>query len=187
MRLLNTRTLKLESFNESDIPPYAILSHTWGDDEVLFRDVVSGTIESWGGKAGARKVLEAIEAAKAMSYNYLWVDTCCIDKESSAELSEAINSMYKWYKHSKICFVYLSDVKETNFGDDFPKSRWFTRGWTRKSAYRITFNLAVPWCAAKPIIANTELCSYSSRTNCSVGSPVLRYKLGRPREQTQTC
>ncbi|KAJ4224929.1 hypothetical protein NW757_014308 [Fusarium falciforme] len=66
---------------------------------------------------------------------YVWVDTFCIDKASSAELSEAINSMYKWYGDSNICYVYLCDVhpEDGSYGGPgraFRESRWFTRGWT---------------------------------------------------------
>lgn len=60
-------------------------------------------------------------------FAYVWVDTCCIDKKSSAELNEAINSMYKWYERAAICYVYLSDVSGK---EDIAKSSWFTRGWT---------------------------------------------------------
>ncbi|KAI0871149.1 hypothetical protein GGS24DRAFT_492441 [Hypoxylon argillaceum] len=42
-------------------------------------------------------------------YSYVWIDTCCIDKSSSAELTEAINSMYAWYARSRKCFAYLGD------------------------------------------------------------------------------
>ena len=58
---------------------------------------------------------------------YVWVDTCCINKESSAELSEAINSMFKWYKDSNHCVAFLSDVSGPG---EIAKGRWFTRGWT---------------------------------------------------------
>jgi len=67
-------------------------------------------------------------------YEWVWIDTYCIDKSSSAELSEAINSMFGWYKKSAICYAYLADVPSN--GDPqvpqsaFSKSRWFTRGWT---------------------------------------------------------
>jgi hypothetical protein len=71
-------------------------------------------------------------------FNYVWIDTCCIDKSSSAELQEAVNSMFKWYLHSSICLVYLEDVptKRDESTDSeiekasIIKSRWFTRGWT---------------------------------------------------------
>ncbi|KAI1432334.1 HET-domain-containing protein [Xylaria sp. CBS 124048] len=130
MRLLNTRTIKLESFADNNVPAYPILSHTWGDDEILFEDVQRGTTANWRHKAGCAKVLGAADWARHMGYDYLWVDSCCIDKASSAELSEAINSMYKWYQQSAICFAYLSDVRHSSFEHDFPRSRWFTRGWT---------------------------------------------------------
>lgn len=53
--------------------------------------------------------------------------SCCIDKSSTAELSEAINSMFRWYRTAAICYAYLSDVSHLT---DLEQSRWFTRGWT---------------------------------------------------------
>jgi hypothetical protein len=132
MRLLNTKTLELESFHGSEAPTYAILSHTWGEDEVLFEDVQHKSTRRWRGKVGAPKVLGAAKVAIGKGYGYLWVDSCCIDKASSAELSEAINSMYKWYEQSVVCFAYLFDVRRGSFTDEFPKCHWFTRGWTRE-------------------------------------------------------
>jgi hypothetical protein len=67
------------------------------------------------------------EEATRHGFQYAWVDTCCIDKKSSAELGEAINSMYMWYKKATVCFVYLYDVEGR---DDIGRSTWFTRGWT---------------------------------------------------------
>jgi hypothetical protein len=131
MRLLDTKTLELHEFFGANIPPYAILSHTWGQDEVSLQEMQSRNAES---KAGYDKILRCCEMAAAAGFHYAWVDTCCIDKTSSAELSEAINSMYQWYRLSEVCYVYLSDVP-ANLGKDaafnaFQKSRWFTRGWT---------------------------------------------------------
>ena len=136
MRLLNTSTPsrpKLESFNENEIPPYAILSHTWGTDEVSFHDIQSSDFADKGGFA---KLQFACTEARKRGWDYVWVDTCCIDKTSSAELSEAINSMFNWYQDAKECYVYLSDVETEILGEDgslstpITKSRWFTRGWT---------------------------------------------------------
>jgi hypothetical protein len=63
-----------------------------------------------------------------------WIDTCCIDKSSSAELSEAINSMFKWYNDAEVCYAFLSDVNADEdpnaWPSSFRNSRWFTRGWT---------------------------------------------------------
>jgi len=135
MRLLDTKTLKLYEFFGSNIPPYAILSHTWGDGEVSFQEMQSGDA---GSKAGYEKVKRCCEIAAAGGFQYAWVDTCCIDKTSSSELSEAINSMYLWYKDSGVCYAYLSDVpsidlqavQEIRGSVPFRQSRWFTRGWT---------------------------------------------------------
>jgi len=129
-----------KDFGENDIPQYAILSHTWGADteEVTFRDLVDGTGEK---KVGYDKIRLCGEQARRDGLLYFWVDTCCIDKSNSNELSEAINSMFRWYRNAVQCYVYLPDVPKPHFdaGDksdqlhwlpEFQRSRWFTRGWT---------------------------------------------------------
>lgn len=135
--------------------PYAILSHTWGKltDEILFADLANysdPSIRQSEGyfsvdfrhgpgailrqRAGWRKIEAAIKQARADGYAWLWADTCCIDKGSSAELSEAINSMYAWYEAAAICYSFLADVSSNDPDEvrreSFYGSRWFTRGWT---------------------------------------------------------
>jgi hypothetical protein len=134
MRLLNTQTIKLEEFTPDKIPPYIILSHTWEDDEVTFSDIQGSSADS---KAGYSKLKGCCRDAQMHGFRYVWVDTCCIDKSSSAELSEAINSMFRWYKEAKICVAYLSDVPPGRLDDKSSErhaqiraSRWFTRAWT---------------------------------------------------------
>ena len=129
MRLINCTTLELEEYFGSNIPPYAILSHTWGDEEVTFGDLPLSQ-PSTQARVGYRKIKYTCQQARRHGLEYAWVDTCCIDKSSSAELSEAINSMFTWYKDSVRCYAYLADVSESDKEDSFPKSRWFTRGWT---------------------------------------------------------
>ncbi|KAK1828799.1 heterokaryon incompatibility protein-domain-containing protein [Podospora conica] len=134
MRVLDTSTLKLYDLDISEYPPpdYAILSHTWGEEEVTYDDMC-GDHEALKDRKGFQKIVNFCQKAAAAGYSYGWVDTCCIDKRSSAELSEAINSMYAYYKRSEVCYIYLSDVR---MSDDKPvyelikDSRWFTRGWT---------------------------------------------------------
>ncbi|KAI0971023.1 heterokaryon incompatibility protein-domain-containing protein [Xylaria arbuscula] len=180
MRLINTTTLELEDCLEI-IPKYAILSHTWGDEEVTIQDWMKpGTRdhllsllsalenEDISARSGERpwlvhfnereigpeyqhrytllgpderlnrfgywKILKTCLEARKDGLNYLWVDTNCIDKTSSAELSEAINSMYAWYRSSSICYAYLSDLQDSEL-DSFRQSRWFrlrfySRDWT---------------------------------------------------------
>ena len=186
MRLLNVFTGKLEEYFGYDIPEYAILSHTWGKDEVNFSDIQSIPDDEESthmspppreplpkpsivarlfsrdreyrntpievpyfepsqsrhsqedfpiihdplvqAKAGYQKVCFASRQSIADGYEYLWIDTCCIDKSSSAELSEAINSMYQWYQQAGVCYAYVEDVQIGLEG--FGESRWFTRGWT---------------------------------------------------------
>jgi hypothetical protein len=214
MRLLNIKTLKLEWFHSADVAPsYAILSHRWGDEEVLFDDieekpetrklrslqrkleeterrldalsrkiegesqtdvlsdplsvrpgsantessvqnspdkVKSATVahvhESQAAKPkGWAKVLAFCKIAEQFGISYVWIDTCCIDKNSSTELSESLNSMFAWYRCATLCIAYLSDAS-MNWGDYNPyiglsrrhprygghphNSDWFNRGWT---------------------------------------------------------
>src|SRR6266536_1876480 len=113
---------------------YAILSHTWGanGEEVTFEDLMNSTGKN---KPGYEKIKFCIAQAARDGLRYSWVDTCCINKTNFTELSEAINSMFRWYREATRCYVYLSDVPDPNDPAStaelaFPKSRWFTRGWT---------------------------------------------------------
>ncbi|KAK0658509.1 putative vegetative incompatibility protein HET-E-1 [Cercophora samala] len=129
MRLINTTTLRLES--PWATPIYAILSHTWGEDEVLFADICDDEKPLPVQKKGFLKVHHSCERARQDGYKYIWIDTCCIDKTSSAELSEAINSMFRWYHRADRCYAYLSDINVPGQPlVEFQNSRWFTRGWT---------------------------------------------------------
>ena len=148
MRLLQTKTRQFEEFFDSQIPRYAILSHRWGAHEVSFKEMRKGTAVHVSGMA---KIDNFCRLAAARGFDWAWIDTCCIDKRSSAELSEAINAMFKWYQRSSQCYVHLSDVEYSSdelqlirerkdaarlFEDGSPlsakfrKSSWFTRGWT---------------------------------------------------------
>ena len=131
MRLLNTKTLKLHRFLGDEIPKYAILSHTWGKDEVLFQDM-SKPAEQLAELTGYAKLWNCCAEANANKLEYAWIDTCCINSDSSADLSEAINSMYAWYKNSEACYAYLFDVdlEGRDWEKQFADCRWFTRGWT---------------------------------------------------------
>jgi hypothetical protein len=126
-------------FGSDKVPPYAILSHTWEDgQEVLYEDMIKKQGQN---KTGYDKLVFCAQQAKLDNLQYFWVDTCCIDKSSSAELTEAINSMYKWYRNAARCYVYLSDVTSTDFAspNNFQTSRWFTRGWTLQELLAPTF------------------------------------------------
>ena len=124
------------------IPPYAILSHTWGDEEVVFDDVRTSDVKDLEKKkkGGWEKIRFCARQAKLDGLEHFWVDTCCIDKANNTELSEAINSMFRWYQRADKCYVYLQDVQSKSSAKDhrpssqwktaFRASRWFTRGWT---------------------------------------------------------
>lgn len=124
-----------KDFYPHEIPRYAILSHTWDDEEVLFQELQNGTGKN---KLGYDKIRFCADQAWEDGLEFCWVDTCCIDKPNNTELQEAINSMFRWYQNSAKCYVFLSDVSapstdavdKPSWGSSFRKSRWFTRGWT---------------------------------------------------------
>ncbi|RYN70166.1 hypothetical protein AA0117_g10718 [Alternaria alternata] len=137
MRLLYTAsdgTLRWtkDIIRSEEIPPYAILSHTWGEQEVVFDDLKD--IVDAQRKEGYRKIRFCAQQAKRDGLDYFWVDTCCIDKANNTELSRAINSMFRWYQNAKRCYVFLSDVANDTLEIDsksaLKQSRWFKRGWT---------------------------------------------------------
>ena len=124
MRLINTTTMRLEEFLDSNAPEYVILSHTWGQNEISFQQFQVGLSNDKIGGCCAKAIRDG--------FQYIWIDTCCIDKTSSSELSEAINSMYRWYKAASICYAYLEDIPSlANYSDSaFEACKWFKRGWT---------------------------------------------------------
>ena len=133
MRLINTRTFKFEAFDYPEVPAYAILSHTWGEGELVYEDLLTSE-RVLGKENGYSKLKNTARRAAAADIEYCWIDTCCIDKKNFSELSEAINSMLYWHKEDKVCYAYLVDVPSdedpSQAGSRFRKSRWFTRGWT---------------------------------------------------------
>ncbi|KAK4234083.1 heterokaryon incompatibility protein-domain-containing protein [Achaetomium macrosporum] len=136
MRLMETSTLRLVSKHDPDIPPYAILSHTWGSDEeeVSFQELqaLSATFPQQqqgrhkrhfshpiAKREGFAKIGDSARLAESPDFKYIWIDTCCIGKTSSAELSEAINSMFQWYRNAAVCYTFLSDVPYELGPDDY--------------------------------------------------------------------
>ncbi len=140
MRLLNVYNLSFHAFKEHELPPYAIASHRWEEEEVSFAEVYHKQ-NTW--KMGFRKVADFCQFVrqrnqvvkqcsrsqelKEARLEWIWIDTCCINKESSEEVKYDVTSMYKYYEKAAECYAYLSDV---NVLADFPHSKWFTRGWT---------------------------------------------------------
>src|SRR5437762_143665 len=119
MRLLERNTagefsLTKDLVGDDEIPRYAILSHTWREgEEVTLNDLMDGSGKS---KPGYTKIRFCEEQARRDGLHYFWVDTCCINKSNNSELSEAINSMFRWYRIAAKCYVYLSDVSSPAFG-----------------------------------------------------------------------
>ncbi|PPJ57284.1 hypothetical protein CBER1_09010 [Cercospora berteroae] len=146
MRLLNVSTLELKEFGESSIPPYYIASHRWTSDETTYKDVKKRRNTTSTGHRKLQSFCDFIQrtnvpTTRAMSTlgierscQWLWIDTACMDKSSSADLSECINSMFHYYADSQICYAYLHDVGPLKNHEsaimDFVQSEWFRRGWT---------------------------------------------------------
>ncbi|KAI0107868.1 HET-domain-containing protein [Nemania sp. FL0031] len=125
MWLINTESLELEEFSgQANLPQYAILSHTWGKAEVSYEDFRDPAKRQ---QLDTSKLDLTCEQARKDGLKYVWIDTCCINKASSAELSEAINSMFNWYRRSTKCYAFLKDCDNIA---SMAKSKWFTRGWT---------------------------------------------------------
>lgn len=133
IRFIKTSDLSLHVFQGHTIPSYAILSHRWEEDEITLQDVQGNLAPH---KAGWLKLRNYCTFAARKGHDYAWIDTCCIDRSSSAELSESINSMFKWYRKANTCYAYLydvpahGDVTMAEWMKKFRGSEWFTRGWT---------------------------------------------------------
>ncbi|PPJ60462.1 hypothetical protein CBER1_11683 [Cercospora berteroae] len=175
MRLLCVETLKLRQFDEpKKPPPYAIASHRWCDSEVTLEDVESGRNTN---SAGYKKVEGFAKHIKdnVPSVRWLWIDTCCIDKKSSAELSSSINSMFRWYRDAELCLAYLNDVEDADDDDGFRQSVWFTRGWTLQEllAPRTVVFLTKQW----NVVGNKG--ASSSRYRGITTGPALESRISR--------
>lgn len=106
---------------------YAMFSHRWGKGEPLLCDMKGTSVYRLRSTDGVVKLQKFCLLALSQDFSWAWSDTCCIDKGSSAELQEAIGSMFSWYRQSALTIVYLSDVSDAA---SFTKSVWFKRGWT---------------------------------------------------------
>ncbi|KAI0635355.1 heterokaryon incompatibility protein-domain-containing protein [Trametes polyzona] len=196
MRLINTTTLELHEFPDAgQCPPYAILSHVWrpGSESTL-QDLIQFQADCRAaGEAPhtdrwsmlkhptlSEKIVRCCEYARADGHAFLWIDTCCIDKTSSAELSEAINSMSRYYARADVCYAYLHDVdtreNPRTAGSRFRRSRWFTRGWTLQE---LIFPRAVVFlsCEWEMLGDKRSLCREIEET-AGIAAPVLTGELG---------
>ena len=140
------RRRKVLEFRDDSTTAYAILSHRWIEDSEVDYEEMTGLArmeaeerDEIRSRIGYKKIWDTCQQAKKDEYQWLWVDTCCIDKRSSAELSEAINSMFRWYENSGVCYALLHDVSAPTLPTQSDESRypnyngwpeWFSRGWT---------------------------------------------------------
>lgn len=122
MRLLNVHNQTFQDFHGDDIPPYVVTSHRWGVNEAMYKDILKrrnqqskGYQKVLGFCAFASRLPESDHGSTA-SIQWLWMDTCCINQNSSAEVSESINSMWRWYSKAAHCIAYLRDVRPSSAG-----------------------------------------------------------------------
>ncbi|RMY70849.1 hypothetical protein D0863_05529 [Hortaea werneckii] len=193
MRLINTETLEMHEFLPADIPRYAILSHRWQEEEVSFKQYTKRhkypEVQQLKGFA---KIEQFCRIARERQMQWAWIDTCCIDSRSSAELSEAINSMWRWYEDAEECYIYLCDVHmQDDFSDllaQVERSEWFTRGWTLQEliapGYRVFFTSR--WAEIGNIKSVQDWTRYEDIGSCFFLSSISRasgvpipYLLGR--------
>jgi hypothetical protein len=146
MRLLNVEILKLSYFAEQDRPPYVVASHRRAVGETTLKDVRDHTNTNSVGCVKVTSFANFIRKHLSL-IKWLWMNTCCINKDSDAELTESTNSMFEWYRDAELCFAYLSDVDPDGDSDSLGKSERFKGGWTRQEllAPRTVFFLSREW------------------------------------------
>lgn len=139
LRIGENNEITFAEVQRVELLDYAILSHTWGDDddEVTYKDIEEN---SGHNKYGYKKLIFCGKKARDDQLRYFWVDTCCINKDSSTDVDESLASMFRWYRNAKRCYVYLADVPGNDSGSAqmlptaweaaFRRNRWLTRGWT---------------------------------------------------------
>ncbi|KAI1132429.1 HET-domain-containing protein [Nemania abortiva] len=109
MRLLNAHSLRIHEFIGEDVPPYAILSHTWGEEEVSFKDMSKGRATKM---KGYKKIVGCCRQARSDGFRY--VASVCY-----AYLEDLIGDNMEEIRSNVAAL------------EDFLRSsRWFTRGWT---------------------------------------------------------
>ncbi|KAK1071551.1 hypothetical protein LTR74_003181 [Friedmanniomyces endolithicus] len=129
MRLLNVSTLQFREFHR-DTPRYIAASHRWkAGMEAMIGDIQN---RSNVDKSGFQKVEGFAKYVRAnfKDVEWLWIDTCCINQDSSQEVNEAVNSMFSWYANAYVCLAYLTDVFDSKEKHELDASEWFRRGWT---------------------------------------------------------
>ncbi|KXJ84731.1 heterokaryon incompatibility protein-domain-containing protein [Microdochium bolleyi] len=193
MRLLKTSDLQFEEHHGSEIPEYAILSHRWCEPELSYQDmcriIEHGIVPHEPRTSSYHKIMNCRAQARRSGHGYIWADTCCIDKTSSAEYQEAINSMGQWYAESAICYAYLDDVDFSKLPDAPPRkfrhevynilqrSEWFTRGWTLQELIA----LQIAWIRNRETTCEEDM-AYSLLGIFDLYMPLL-YGEGRERAQ----
>ncbi|KAL1791761.1 hypothetical protein ACET3X_009512 [Alternaria dauci] len=177
MRLIDCRgdSLRMQEFIGSPPNPFAILSHTWDSEEVNFQ-AFNATATRTAAK-GWTKIEQTCREAQRCGFDYVWIDSCCIDKTNNAELSESINSMFQWYSEADLCLVYLADfdvgAPDTERDTMLHGARWFTRGWTMQEiiAARAANFYDRAWCQFGTRESLRDILAYITNIDVEVFAP----------------
>jgi hypothetical protein len=131
---------ELTSFSHDLTPPYATLSHTWTDgQEITYSELLAG---AGANKRGYAKIRFCGERAAADNLEYFWMDTCCINKSKSDELSTAINSMFRWYQRAAKCCVYPTNVLVL---DEVTNAEAFRISWQQCLSYQLSLTISTSY------------------------------------------
>ena len=177
MRLIDCRdgSLRMQEFIGSPPIPFAILSHTWDSEEVnfqAFNDIATRTAAK-----GWTKIERTCREAQRCGFDYVWIDSCCIDKTNNAELSESINSMFQWYSEADLCLVYLADfdanATDSELDTMLHSARWFSRGWTMQEiiAARAANFYDRAWCQFGTRESLRDILAYITNIDVEVFTP----------------
>ncbi|KAM3070211.1 hypothetical protein ACMFMF_008563 [Clarireedia jacksonii] len=146
MRLLNTENYELKDIRQK--VEYAILSHRWYEEEITFGSLDAAQLRDSQQKSPQLdKIRGSCAQAKEAGLEWVWIDSCCINRNSSEELRRSISSMFDWYQNAAVCYTYLSDVIgsetsndhfEPQNNEDRKYSEWFERGTRAELATEIS-------------------------------------------------
>jgi hypothetical protein len=95
----------------------------------MFEDVQTGQRTDTSGFKKVQGFAKFIRE-NLTSIDWMWIGIRCVNQASDREVSEAVNSMFRWYSEAKLCLAYIRDVEDANNGSHFKQSEWFRRGWT---------------------------------------------------------
>ncbi|KAF8445020.1 hypothetical protein L210DRAFT_3394323, partial [Boletus edulis BED1] len=110
---------------------YVMLSHRWEHGEPLFQTVGHISVYDLEKSPANIKLQTFCSLFGSLGFQWVWSDTCCINKKDNVVLQESLVAMFTWYHGSSLTIVYLRGVlSESQHPGDLQRSSWNTRAWT---------------------------------------------------------